>query len=205
MPTQDMYGQNIRYPVLSDASNAETAFGGVVNGVVPQSNMRFANENERAANLPNAVEGMETYLVAEQRKDIYRNGAWQEVIASRLPWANVTLATGFVPWVGNTVGPRVRREGNIVYLEGRMMKSDTSNIDAQNDFILGTVPQAYWPVGHYAEGQVSLSNAGAGAPVGRIEVWPDLPGNSTNTPGAIHFWSDKATQWVGFSSWWFVN
>lgn len=202
MPALDKYGQKIPYPVLSDVPNAETAFGGLTNSVVAQSNMVFANANERAANLPEPVEGMETYLVAEQRKEIYRNGTWQAFVTATKPWLNVTLATGYTAYGGATVAPRVRQEGSIVYLEGRLKRTDNGNIPASNSIILGTIPLAYQPVGHYAEGFCSVSNATDGTPLARVEIWN---GSAPTDPGTIRYWSDKPTAFVGFSSWWFVN
>ncbi|WP_329168304.1 hypothetical protein OG709_29895 [Streptomyces sp. NBC_01267] len=196
MPKNDNYLQNVPYPVLSDAPNIETATSGIVNSVVPLTNMTFSNSNARAAAVPRPVDGMETYLVAEQRKEVYVNGTWQEVIRGTLGWANVALPSGYRAYVGSTIGPRVRRVGPIVYLEGRLEKTSGS-IAAADSLTIGTVPTAYRPVGHYAEGFVTSSNAGAGTPLGRIEVW--------HTDGTIRLWTDRATPWVGFSAWWFVT
>lgn len=202
MPALDKYGQKIPYPVLSDVPNAETAFGGLTNAVVAQSNMIFANANERAANIPTPVDGMETYLVAEQRKEVRVNGTWQAVVTSTLPWLDVVLGSAYQPYGGSTVAPRVRREGSIVYLEGRMVRKDLANIPASNSVILGTIPLAYQPVGHYAEGFCTVSNATDGTPLARVEIWH---GTAPTDPGTIRFWSDKPTSFIGFSSWWFVN
>lgn len=79
MPGTDIYGQNVPYPKLSDKPNAEAALSALVGGVVSLSNMTFANANARAAALSSPVAGMETYLVAEKRKDIWNGTSWQQV------------------------------------------------------------------------------------------------------------------------------
>ncbi|MET9480948.1 hypothetical protein [Streptomyces sp. NPDC006638] len=197
MPTFDDLSQGVQHPVLGDAPNIESDFRTLVGGIVPKLNMIFANANERAANLPNPAEGMETYLVAEQRKEVRVNGSWQEVIRGTLGWTNVSLASGYRAYVGSTIGPRVRRVGPIVYMEGRLEKTNGTDIPASDSLTLGTIPAAYRPVGHYAEMACTTSNAGSGTPLARIEVW--------NTDGSIRYWSDRATAFVGFSSLWFVT
>lgn len=197
MPGQDDLSQNVQFPVLSDAPNIENDLRTLVGGVVPKLNMIFANAAERAANLPAPVEGMETYLVAEQRKEVRANGAWQEVIRGTLGWTNVSLSFGYRAYVGSTIGPRVRRVGPIVYMEGRLEKTSGTDIPASDSLTLGIIPAAYRPVGHYAEMACTTSNAGTGTPLARIEVW--------NTDGSIRYWSDRATAFVGFSAWWFVT
>lgn len=79
MPGFDAYEQNVQYPRLGDTPNAETAFSTLTNGLVPLTNMVFANANARAATIPNPVAGMETWLISEGRKDVYWGNAWVPV------------------------------------------------------------------------------------------------------------------------------
>lgn len=197
MPLTDTYGQNIPYSTLTDVWNAQTLGAGIVNGLTPQSVMRFPSASVRGATIQTPQAGMVTYLKDVQQLQYFDGDTWQTVVASNLPWANVSLASGFQAYSGNTVGPRVRREGSIVYLEGRLSKTSGTIAANQNGLVLGTVPVGYRPVGHYAEGVVTATNGGTGAPLARIEIW--------HTDGTIRYWSDKATDWVGFQSWWFVN
>lgn len=196
MSKTDKYQQSVPYPVLGDAPNAETALGDIVNGAVALSNMRFANANARAAAIPSPVDGMETYLIAEQRKEIRVAGTWQEVVRGTRGWVDVTLGSLYQIYNGSTVAPRVRQVGPIVYMEGRLQRKDGANIPKADPLTVGIVPSGYRPVGHYAEGSISITNAGAGAPVGRVQI---------DTDGTVSVVTDKPTTWIGFSSWWFVN
>ncbi|GGW82521.1 hypothetical protein [Streptomyces griseoloalbus] len=197
MPTQDDYGQGIDLISLTDAPDMAKAIADLAAGVIPRSMLRFASSSERGATLTGPEAGMVTYLEDVKRLDVYDGSKWQAIVSATLPWANVSLASGYKAWEGGTVGPRVRREGSIVYLEGRLQRTSGADIAASDGVTLGTVPTAYRPVGHYAEGFVTLTNSGANTPVGRIEIW--------HTDGTIRYWSDKATSFVGFSSWWFIN
>ena len=161
--------------------------------------MRFASSTNRGASLtgPSApVEGMVGWLKDANSLEVYDGSAWQEVIRGTLGWSNVSLTSGYEPWSGATVAPRVRRVGPIVYLEGRMQKSSGSIPGNSFGLVLGTVPSGYRPVGHYAEGAATITTSGSGAPVGRIEVL---------TTGEIKFYAEQSTSWVGFSNWWFVT
>lgn len=200
MPTQDSHGQGISLISLTDAPDMAKAIADLAAGVIPRSVLRFASASTRGATLVKGAApqpGTVTFLEDVKRLDVYDGSKWQAIVSATLPWANVSLASGYTAWEGSTVGPRVRREGSIVYLEGRLQRTNGTDIAASDSVILGTIPSAYRPVGHYAEGVVTLTNAGANTPVGRIEIW--------HTDGTIRYWSDKATSFVGFSSWWFIN
>jgi hypothetical protein len=197
MPGTDIYSQNVSYPKLQDQPNIEAALSATVNAAVPKMNMTFADANARAAAIPKPVEGMETYLVAERRKEIRVQGVWQQIVMTTFPWANVVLTGTYEAFIGSTVGPRVRREGSIVYLEGRMQRKDVGLIPPSEGLVIAQIPTSYRPVGHYAEGFATISNSGNGTPLARIEIW--------NTDGSVRYYSDRSTQWIGFSSWWFVN
>lgn len=85
MPGTDDYGQNVPYPKLSDQPNIEAAMLALVNGVVPLTNMMFANANARAAAIANPVVGMTTYLVAENRTDVYTGSTWVRFVTGPQP------------------------------------------------------------------------------------------------------------------------
>lgn len=197
MPTQDSYGQGIDLVSLTDAPDMALAIADLAAGVIPRGVLRFASASTRGATLTPPVEGMVTYLEDVNRLELYDGTKWQAIVSATLPWANVSLVSGYKAWDGATVGPRVRREGSIVYLEGRLERTNGANIAASNSVTLGTVPSAYRPVGHYAEGFCTISNATDGTPLARVEIW--------HTDGTIRYWSDKSTSFVGFSSWWFIN
>lgn len=76
MPGTDNYAQNVPYPKLSDQPNIESSMSALVNGAVALSNMTFANANARAAAIQTPVVGMETYLIAEGRKEVYTGTGW---------------------------------------------------------------------------------------------------------------------------------
>lgn len=198
----DPYGQGVTWLDYTDKPDLKVMGDNMAIPLTRQSNCVFQNASERDATTTAPVAGQEAWLIDQGLKTLYDGTTWQTVVVATLPWANVQLASGYQAWVGNTVGPRVRREGSIVYLEGRLMTTSGDNIPVSDSLVLGTIPAAYQPVGHYAEGFVSISNAGSGPPLARIEIWHKT---ASTGPGTIRYFSDKPTQWVGFSSWWFIN
>lgn len=197
MAVDDPFNQGLKLATLNDAPNAGALVLGIVEEMTKRLNMRFASASERGATITEPESGMVTWLKDAKIAQIYDGTAWQTIVAATLPWAGVTYASGFNGYGGSTVGPRVRREGSIVYLEGRLKRASGADIPASDNLTLGTVPEDYWPVGHYAEDSCTISNAGSGPPLARIEIW--------HTDGTIRYWSDKPTAFVGFSSMWFVN
>ncbi|WP_326792039.1 hypothetical protein OHA79_09565 [Streptomyces sp. NBC_00841] len=199
MPLTDARGQAIPYSTLSDKPNAQTLGQAIVDAVADKVVMTFNSATVRGGTIPAPKAGMVSYLKDTKLIQVYDGTTWQTMVAATLPWANVTLSSTYKAYApGSTVGPRVRREGSIVYLEGRLMRTDGANIPAGSDSLtIGTVPSAYRPSGHYAEGFCTTSNAGTGTPLARVEVW--------HTDGTIRLWTDRATTFIGFSSWWFVN
>ncbi len=117
----DDFQQNVPYPRLLDAPNAEQGFSSLVNGIVPRANMRFANAAARTAALPNPVAGMETYLIAEGRKEIYDGTAWR-VYVPQGSWVDWTpewiLANGAMGT--STSAGRYRRTGTTIELEAKL-------------------------------------------------------------------------------------
>ncbi|MEU1074302.1 MULTISPECIES: hypothetical protein [unclassified Streptomyces] len=117
MPGYDSLLQNVPYPKLSDAPNIETAMAALVAALVPLNNMRFADTNARNAAIPSPVAGMETYLVAEARKELFDGTAWVPLTPG--PWVPLTFKTGYTANSGN---PGFRIVGDMVQLRGIIQK-----------------------------------------------------------------------------------
>jgi hypothetical protein len=113
MPGTDGLQQNVPYPLLSDAPNIEKAMFDMVNALVPLTNLRFANANERAAVMPNPVAGTETFLVAEARKEVFDGESWVPMTPG--PWIPLPFITGYNAHSGS---PGYRVFGDNVQLRG---------------------------------------------------------------------------------------
>ncbi|MYR43072.1 hypothetical protein [Streptomyces sp. SID5910] len=139
MPRNDAFSQGIQYPVLGDAPDIEVATQTIVNGIVPQTVMRFANANARAAALSGEsapVPGMVTYLNAEDRYDRRDgDGIWRPL--SPGPWKPFTFATGYS---ANSGGPAYRIVNGEVHLRGTISKSNGSALTVNAETRLGTLP-----------------------------------------------------------------
>ncbi|KDQ65752.1 hypothetical protein [Streptomyces sp. NTK 937] len=139
MPSSDGYGQGVQYPVLSDAPNAETAFQTVVNGIVGRSVLRFANANERSAQLTGpyeAVPGMISYLIAEDRWDRYgADRVWRPM--SPGPWKPFTFSTGYTAEAGS---PGYRIVNGSVELRGVFRRSNNANLVIGTQTTFATLP-----------------------------------------------------------------
>jgi|SRR5689334_11923490 len=135
MPGTDSYGQNVPYPKLNDAPNLETAMAGLVNGAVPLTNMTFANANARAAQLATPVVGMETYLVAEGRKEIFTSSGWVTITAG--PWIPLSFASGYA---ANSGSPAYRIVNQSVRLRGTAKRTSGSPFTKAAAFTIATLP-----------------------------------------------------------------
>lgn len=118
MPGSDDYAQNVQYPKLSDAPNAETGFGTLVNDIVPLTNMVFANAASRAAAVPAPVAGMESYLIAEGRKEYFNGSAWTTITPGQ--WQPIPFATGYS---GRAGAPSFRTVNGMVQLRGAVQQT----------------------------------------------------------------------------------
>ncbi|WP_327379439.1 hypothetical protein [Streptomyces sp. NBC_01212] len=174
MPTTDKYGQGVSYPVLSDAPNMETAFATLANGLVPLSVMRFANANERSANLAGAykpVPGMITYLVAEDRWEAYQaGGSW--LLLSDGPWQPLTFSSGYSAY-GGSPGWR-RKAGGGIELRGRWQKNSGSLIDTGDITKFASIPTAAAPaaVRYFICASNRVTASGVTRYTARIEIAP---------------------------------
>ncbi|MFJ3084472.1 hypothetical protein ACIPJG_32610 [Streptomyces halstedii] len=124
----------------------ETAFQTVVNGIVGRSVLRFANANERSAQLTGpyaAVPGMISYLIAEDRWDRY-DGDKQWRPMSPGPWKPFTYATGYV---ANTGSPGYRIVNGTVELRGTIKRANDADFAADSETLLGTLPTEARPTG----------------------------------------------------------
>ncbi|WP_282203898.1 hypothetical protein [Kitasatospora fiedleri] len=131
MPGTDQYQQSIPYRKLSDAPNIETE-ASMVNGLVAKSNMIFANATSRNAALPSPVAGMECWLTAEGRKEVYDGSTWRPYAPAPGLW------TPFVPvWTATVASPvlgdngvltsRWTKIGRLVIWNGQLTLGSLSN------------------------------------------------------------------------------
>lgn len=94
MPGTDNYSQNITYPKLGDAPNIESPLASLVNGITPQTIMRFPSASARSARLTSPVAGMVSWLAAEGRFEFYTGSAWITYpIGSFVPASTVVRGT----------------------------------------------------------------------------------------------------------------
>lgn len=119
MAGSDSYGQNVPYPKLNDVPNAETGFGSMANALAALSNMTFANANARASTLTTPVVGMETYLVAEGRKEYYDGTQWTTITPGQ--WKPIPFASGYVALSGS---PSYRIVNGMVQMRGTGQRSN---------------------------------------------------------------------------------
>ncbi|OSC76522.1 hypothetical protein B5180_01835 [Streptomyces sp. BF-3] len=144
MPTTDGWGQNVPYPVLSDAPNIELAFQGAVNALASLSVMRFANANERSAKLIGAfkpVPGMISYLIAEDRWDRYDGDkVWRPM--SPGPWKPITFASGYT---ANSGSPGYRIINGEAQLRGAFQRTNGADLVANAETTFLTLPSEARP------------------------------------------------------------
>ncbi|MFF4478685.1 hypothetical protein ACFY1A_16945 [Streptomyces sp. NPDC001520] len=190
MPKNDLFGQGVQYPALSDVPDIETALGGIVNGLVGRTVLRFANANARAAALTGSsapVPGMITYLVAEDRYDArMADGTWQPL--SPGPWKPLSLSTGMVTHSGN---PGYSLTNGMVSLRGRLARSNGGQYTTGTTWQLATLPSAYRPTANMY--MVTPIEIGAGIYYGRTEILTTgeinviTPPGSTSTVNGMHW------------------
>ncbi|MER6485739.1 hypothetical protein ABT264_19550 [Streptomyces virginiae] len=140
MPGVDDFDQNVQFPLLSDPPNIESAMSTLVDGVVPKLNMRFADANERAATIPAPVAGMECFLIAEKRKEIFDGTAW--VTLTPGGWVPITLDSGYSPQSGS---PAYRIINNSVELKGKIRRTDNASFPHAASFRLASLPTLIRP------------------------------------------------------------
>lgn len=118
MATDD-YGQNIPYPLLNEKPNAQTGFGNMANAIAQRSNMVFANANARASSMPSPVVGMETYLVAEGRKEYFDGTQWSPITPGQ--WKPISFGTGYTARSGS---PAYRISNGMVFMRGTFQRTN---------------------------------------------------------------------------------
>ncbi|MEU3729999.1 hypothetical protein AB0E81_11400 [Streptomyces sp. NPDC033538] len=175
MPRNDAYSQGIQYPVLGDAPDIEVATQTIVNGVVPQTVMRFANANARAAALTGdakPVPGMITYLIAEDRWDRRDgDGVWRPL--SPGPWKPMTLSSGYS---ANSGSPGYRIVNGDVLLRGTISRSNGAELATNTVTQFGTLPSEARPISGYRFFTVPTQWTVTGGVTyihGRVEIEPD--------------------------------
>lgn len=141
MPGTDNYGQDAPYPKLSDQPNAETAFGTLVNAIVPLTNMTFKNAADRAAALPAPVAGMESYLIAEGRKEYFSGTAWTTITPGQ--WQPLPFSS---TWAGRTGAPSYRiLNGNVQFRGTAQLKTGLALTGHTQYNIVSALPDAIRP------------------------------------------------------------
>ncbi|MBB1253163.1 hypothetical protein H3146_07235 [Streptomyces sp. OF3] len=149
MPTTDAYGQGIKIAALTDAPNAETLAYDIVNALTPQSVMRFADAAARAAAITSPVNGMLTYLVAEQRIDARVGGSWVTIGSSVSTWTTIGLVSGY-SHNGNSNGTLQYRRINLfgepsIQLKGALNVTYSPGIPNSGTFTASALPVAARP------------------------------------------------------------
>lgn len=190
MPKADGYGQNIQYPVLSDAPNIETAFQTAVNGMVALGVLRFANANERSATLVgtySARPGMITYLIAEDRWDRYDGDkVWRPLTPG--PWKPLTFASGYT---ANASSPGYRIVNGEVQLRGQFKRTNDSDLVTATATLFCTLPTEARPVGGskvFVAAANFTTNAGVSRFSGRIDVGTNGQMNYLMGSGSTSAW-----------------
>lgn len=166
MPGTDDYGQDAPYPKLSDQPNAETAFGSLVNAIVPLTNMTFKNAADRAAAITAPVAGMESYLIAEGRKEYYSGTAWTTLTPGQ--WQPIPFSS---TWVGRAGAPSYRiLNGNVQFRgAGQLLTGLPLNGHAQYT-IVSALPAEIRPT---ETRWFAVATEWVDALYARIEVTPD--------------------------------
>ncbi|MEU8840238.1 hypothetical protein AB0D97_14055 [Streptomyces roseus] len=141
MPGVDGLDQNVPYPFLSDPPNIETAAGNLVNAVVPKLNMTFTDANARAAAIPAPTAGMECFLVAEKRKEIYDGTSWVTMLPGG--WVPLTFDAGFTGY--STTSPAYRVLDGSVEFRGKVQKSGFTSFAPASAIRLSSLPTAIRP------------------------------------------------------------
>lgn len=91
----DSYGQGIPYPTLSDKPNIQTLGQGIVDGIVPQTIMRFPSASVRNATITSPVAGMQTWLDDVTRLEVYDGEAWASVASGRTIWTDLDVNSDY--------------------------------------------------------------------------------------------------------------
>jgi hypothetical protein len=95
VPLTDPYGQNVPYSTLTDQANAQTLGQGLVEGIVPRTNMRFKSANVRGATITKPVAGMVTWLEDVRRLEVYDGTGWSTITAGTSAWTTIQLTPPF--------------------------------------------------------------------------------------------------------------
>ncbi|MFE5828733.1 hypothetical protein ACFQ8W_00430 [Streptomyces sp. NPDC056508] len=143
MPGVDDYDQNIPTPLLTDPPNIESAVGNSVAAMVPHLNMTFADANARSAAIPTPVAGMEVFLIAEARKELWDGSTWVSLTPG--PWIPITPASGFEVRSGS---PAYRIVNKNVELRGTIQRNGAVAFVKGAPFTLLTLPTEARPTAY---------------------------------------------------------
>lgn len=164
MPT-DKYGQGVTYPPRTDPPDAEIIGEQIVDGLMPFGVMRFDSASGRTANLTGGqapVDGMATYLGAEERFEGRAGGAW--VALTPGPWIPIPFASGYEAQSGSPAyriwGDKVELRGAVTRTSGHFVKGVVT--------LFATLPAGFRPSGTcYLPAAVGSTTA----PGGRCDVF----------------------------------
>lgn len=140
MPGVDDLDQNVPFPLLSDPPNIESATNNLVDAVVPKLNMIFPDANARAATIPTPTAGMECFLIAEKRKELYDGTTWVTMTAGG--WVPLTLDAGYEPFSGT---PAYRIVDNSVELKGKVQRTAFASFVHATAVRLSSLPTVIRP------------------------------------------------------------
>lgn len=188
MPGTDDYGQEVPYPKLSDQPNIESSMSALANGVVALSNLVFANANERAASIPSPVVGMETYLIAEKRKEYYTGASW--VALTPGPWTPLSFTTG---WGANGGSPGYRLVSGNIQLRGSLARNSGLALPEASETDFAFLPVGARPVGEFRY----LPAAGEFHTVGSVSYF--VARLSVRTDGGMSFAIPKGSNMTWLS------
>lgn len=104
MPLTDVYGQNIQYSTLTDPPNIQTLGEGIVNGLTPQSVMRFPSASVRGATIQTPQAGMVTWLQDTGKLEVFDGTGWSTITAGTSAWTDVTLTASYSNGNNNNQG-----------------------------------------------------------------------------------------------------
>lgn len=102
MPLTDSYGQNVKYPTLTDKPNAQTLGQQIVEGLTPKVVMLFASAVVRGGTVLKPTAGMVTWLHDVGRLEVYNGTAWSRLSPQSAAGSlsvSFTNESSYVQWV----------------------------------------------------------------------------------------------------------
>lgn len=197
MPTTDDYDQDVEIASLTDAPDASKLAREIVNAVVQRSVMRFATASARNATLTSPIDGMVTYLTAEQQLQARVAGAWVVVGTASSPWVTVGLVSGFAH-NGNSNGTMQYRRINLfgepsIQLKGALSVTYSPSIPNSGIFTASPLPTSSRPT-DLRTVTIPCSDVNSDRITLKMDAQPDGHLNIYGTNS-----SDNRPIWIGFN------